>query len=115
MPRCRAGFGASLVSQFQRAGMTRAFETKLADFSGMTGRPAAQSPLAIGSIMHRAVIEVMEDGTEATAATAVAMVAGAIARPEQPQVFHVDHPFGFAIVDDVSGAILFQGRIADPR
>jgi serine protease inhibitor len=34
---------------------------------------------------------------------------------EQPQLFHVDHPFLFAIVDDASGAILFEGRIVDPR
>jgi serine protease inhibitor len=41
---------------------------------------------------------------------------GAVRRPsEEKQVFHVDHPFLFAIVDDASGAVLFQGRIADPR
>ena len=71
LPRFKASFGASLVPQFQQAGMKLAFEGKLADFSGMTGRPAAQARLAIGSIMHRAVVEVMEDGTEAAAATAV--------------------------------------------
>jgi serpin B len=114
VPRFKASFDASLVSQFQDAGMKRAFDLKLADFSGMTGRPAV--PLAIGTIKHRAVIEVTEDGTEAAAATAVSMVAGAARRPpEKPQVFHVDHPFLFAIVDDASGAILFQGRIDDPR
>ena len=65
--------------------------------------------------MHRAVIDVMEDGTEAAAATAVAMVAASIHRPEEPQPFHVDRPFLFAIVDEASGAVLFQGRIVDPR
>jgi serpin B len=116
LPRFKASFGASLVPHFQQAGMKLAFEPKLADFSGTTGRPVGQPPLAIGAIMHRAVIEVMEDGTEAAAATSVAVIAGAIAHPpEPPQVFHVDHPFLFAIVDDASGAILFQGRIADPR
>jgi serpin B len=66
--------------------------------------------------VRRAVIEVMEDGTEAAAATAIAMVAGSARRPpEETQLFHVDRPFLFAIIDDVSGAILFQGRILDPR
>jgi serpin B len=96
--------------------MSRAFEPKRADFSGMTGRPAAQVPVAIGSIVHRAVIDVMEDGTEAAAATAISVVAAAAQRPpEEKQVFHVDHPFWFAIVEDNSGAVLFQGRIVDPR
>jgi serine protease inhibitor len=35
--------------------------------------------------------------------------------PEEKQVFHVDHPFLFAIIDETSGAVLFQGRIVDPR
>jgi serpin B len=114
VPRFKASFDASLVSQFQEAGMKRAFDPKLADFSGMTGRPAVQ--LAIGTIKHRAVIEVTEDGTEAAAATAVSIVAGAARRPpEKPDVFHVDRPFLFAIVDEASGAMLFQGRILDPR
>jgi serpin B len=116
LPRFKASFDANLVGQFRAAGMMRAFDPKRADFSGMTGRPASQQQLAIGSIVHRAVIEVMEDGTEAAAATAVSIVAGAARRaPEEMQVFHVDRPFGFAILDDASGAILFQGRIVDPR
>ena len=116
LPRFKASFDADLVSAFRAAGMTRAFDLKQADFSGMTGRPPAQVPFAIGSIVHRAVIDVMEDGTEAAAATAIGILAGAVQRPpEEIQVFHVDHPFLFAIVDDASGAILFQGRIVDPR
>ena len=114
LPRFKASLNSNLVPQFQEAGMKRAFDVKLADFSGMTARPAVQ--LAIGSIVHRAVIEVMEEGTEAAAATAVSIVAGAVRRPpEEPQLFHVDHPFLFAILDDASGAILFQGRTVDPR
>jgi serpin B len=116
LPRFKASFDADLVPRFRAAGMTRAFDLKRADFSGMTGKPPTQAPLAIGAIVHRAVIEVMEDGTEAAAATAIAMVAAsARPQPQNKQVFHVDHPFLFAIVDDTSGAVLFQGRIVDPR
>jgi serpin B len=96
--------------------MARAFDPKRADFSGMTGRPAGQGAFAIGAIVHRAVIDVMEDGTEAAAATAISVVAASAQRPpEELQVFHVDRPFWFAIMDEASGAVLFQGRIADPR
>jgi serpin B len=116
LPRFKASFDADLVPRFRVAGMTRAFDLKRADFSGMTGRPPAQAPLAIGAIVHRAVIDVMEDGTEAAAATAITVVAAsARPQPQDKQVFHVDRPFLFAIVDDASGAILFQGRIVDPR
>jgi serpin B len=78
---------------------------------GLTNRwagTAASAGLAISILM--------EEGTEAAAATAVSIVAGAVQRPpEEPQLFHVDRPFLFAILDDASGAILFQGRIVDPR
>ena len=116
LPRFKAKFDADLVAPFSAAGMSRAFDPKRADFSGMTGRPAGQGAFAIGAIVHRAVIDVMEDGTEAAAATAISVVAASAQRPpEELQVFHVDRPFWFAIMDEASGAVLFQGRIADPR
>ncbi len=116
LPRFKANFNADLVAPLSAAGMSRAFDPKRADFSGMTGRPAGQGAFAIGAIVHRAVIDVMEDGTEAAAATAISVVAAAARRPpEELQVFHVDRPFWFAIMDEASGAVLFQGRIVDPR
>jgi leukocyte elastase inhibitor len=114
MPRFKTSFKADLVKLFQQAGMQRAFNPKDADFSGMTGRPPAEVPFAIGQIVHRAVIDVMEDGTEAAAATAITMLAGS-APARQPEVFRVDRPFLFYIVDDATGAIQFQGRVVDPR
>jgi serpin B len=114
LPRFKTSFKVDLVKPFQQAGIVRAFNLKEADFSGMTGRPPAEAPLAIGQIVHRAVIDVMEDGTEAAAATAVVMVATS-APPANPEVFRVDRPFLFYIVDDATGAVLFQGRIVDPR
>ena len=93
--------------------MRRAFDLRQADFSGMTARPPREAPLAINEVVHRAVIDVTEEGTEAAAATAITMMA-ASARPIA-EAFTVDRPFLFYIVDDASGAILFQGRISDPR
>jgi serpin B len=115
LPRFKANSDAALAPLFKAAGMNRAFDLKQADFSGITGRPPAEVPLAIGAIVHRAVMEVMEDGTEAAAATALVTVTASVRAPPPQQVFHVDRPFLFAIVDDTSGAILFQGRIIDPR
>ena len=109
VPRFKAEFKVELKSSFQQAGMTKAFSDEEADFSGMT-RPGSR--LVIGRVVHRAVIEVAEESTEAAAATAVEAVP-AKARIV-PEPFRVDRPFLFYIVDDSSGAILFQGRIADP-
>jgi serpin B len=114
LPRYHATFKSSLVDRFKSMGIRRAFDFNTADFSGMTGRPQPELPLAIGQIMHAAVIDVGEEGTEAAAATAATMVAKAIRSPPA-QMFRVDRPFLFAIVDETTGAVLFEGRIADPR
>jgi serpin B len=116
MPRFKAAFKAELVAPFRQAGMTLSFEDK-ADFSGMTGRPPPADGVRISQIVHRALIEVAEESTEAAAATAigVATVSAAPVRPEQPEVIRVDRPFLFYVIDDATGAVLFQGRITDPR
>jgi len=94
--------------------MHRAFDANVADFSGMTGKPQAELPLAIDQIVHRAIIDVAKEGTEAAAATGGTVAATAM-RPRPAETFRVDRPFLFAIVDNETGAILFEGRIVDPR
>jgi leukocyte elastase inhibitor len=113
LPRFKTSFRASLGKLFQGAGMRRAFDPQLADFSGMTNRPAREAPLAINDVIHRAIIEVTEEGTEAAAATAITMMTTSM--PSKVEPFVVDRPFLFYIADDATGAILFQGRISDPR
>jgi hypothetical protein len=65
--------------------------------------------LYIGDVVHRAVIDESEEGTEAAAATGVGFRIVSV-----PINFEVTRPFLFYIVDDATGAILFQGRIVDP-
>jgi serpin B len=116
LPRFKVTFRADLVKLFRQAGMVRAFDAEQADFSGITGRPPAEAPFAIGEIEHRAVIDVMEDGTEAAAATAITFqFTGGTRWGGRPEVFRVDRPFLFYVVDDATDAVLFQGRIVDPR
>jgi serpin B len=114
LPRFKAEYRADLVAPFEQVGLHKAFDANNADFSGMTGRPAAAGRLHLDQIVHRAVIEVAEESTEAAAATAVGVRSMAIPAPTATS-FRVDHPFLFYLVDDTTGAILFQGRIADPR
>jgi serpin B len=83
-----------------------------ADFSGMT----TDRRLAISAVVHKAFADVNEEGTEAAAATAVAMLRMSVRVPNKPPVvFRADHPFLFLIRDVRSGSILFMGRVANPK
>ena len=99
-----------LSSVLPQMGMTDAFDSTKADFSGIT----KTEPLFIGAVLHKAFVAVDEKGTEAAAATVVLMRAGSAPRPEDPVNFVVDHPFLFLIRHPASGAVLFLGRVDDP-
>ncbi|NLX12483.1 MAG: serpin family protein [Phycisphaerales bacterium] len=99
----------SLGDVLQAMGMPLAF-SGAADFSGMTGN----KDLFIAAVIHKAFVEVNEEGTEAAAATAVNMVRSAMIVKPDP-VFRADHPFVFMIRDAHSGAILFVGRVMNPK
>ena len=71
--------------------------------------------LYIGLVIHKAYIDVYEEGTEAAAATGVAMQATAVMEPPQAKIFNADHPFMFAIVHNDTGSILFMGKVNDPN
>lgn len=89
-------------------GMTTAFDATRADYSGM-----ADEPLVLSEAFHRAYIAVDEVGTVAAAATAIAMIPGGM--PPRPVEFVADRPFLFVIREVASGAIVFIGRLTDPK
>lgn len=88
-------------------GMVDAFALPPADFSGISG----QKDLYITKVIHQAIIEVNEEGSEAAAATAVIM--GVKAVLHKP-VFKADRPFLFLIRHNETGSILFMGRVNNP-
>jgi len=88
-------------------GMTDAFSVPPADFSGLNGR----KDLYITAVVHKAVIDVNEEGSEAAAATAV--VIGTKMAPRK-NYFRADRPFIFLIRHNDTGAILFLGRVVRP-
>jgi serpin B len=108
LPRFRATSQFRLDKALQSLGMKDAF-SMTADFSGMDG----QKWLYIGAVLHKAFVEVNEEGSEAAAATAVEMRLKSA--PARLPVFNADHPFLFLIRDNPSGSILFIGRMANPR
>ena len=105
--RQRAGFG--LIPVLQQLGVQDAF-TSAADFSGITSAVR----LFISAVVHQAYIDVDEQGTEAAAATAVAMRPMALRRGPEPVRMIVDRPFLFAITDTATGLPLFLGQVTRP-
>jgi serpin B len=90
-------------------GMKRAFSGE-ADFSGISSAEA----LYISAVLHKAYVDVNEEGTEAAAATGVEMRPMAARRPQPVPVFRADHPFLFLIRDKREGSVLFMGRLMNP-
>ena len=111
LPRFRTTASFSLEPFLQSLGVAAAFDRHQADFSGIT----TAGELFISAAVHKAYIDVDEQGTEAAAATGVAISARmAVFQEPPPVVVTVDRPFLFAIIDTAAGLPLFLGRVADP-
>jgi serpin B len=91
-------------------GMGVAFSDS-ANFSGMT----SQEGLKIDQVVHKAFVDVNEEGTEAAAATAVIMAPTAAPVKVRRATFHADRPFVFLIRENRTGSILFMGRVTNPK
>lgn len=113
LPRFRTSARPDCLAALARLGVKAAFDWEAADFSRISNEPG----LAIGGVVHESKIDVNEQGTEAVAATYVALAAFGAGKPRLPTPipFKVDHPFLFLIRETRSGVILFMGRIVDPR
>jgi serpin B len=106
-----------LGDMLRKLGMSTAFDEPRgsADFDAMAPRHP-DDYLYISQVFHKTFIELDEKGTEAAAATAVAMMrATAIFEKPKPIELKADRPFLFAIQHADSGACLFLGRVTDPR
>jgi len=110
-PRFRLTEPLRLAEVLRGMGMALAFDAARADFSGMNGR----HDLSISEVVHKAFVDVNEKGTEAAAATGVVMARAAVMRRPKPVSFRADHPFVFLIRDRATGAVLFLGRLVEPK
>lgn len=105
LPKFKITSEFRLDKTLKSMGMTDAFSPE-ADFSGMTG----DTDLFISAVLHKAFVDVNEEGTEAAAATGVVMEMCV----SPVLFFRADHPFIFLIRDTRSGSILFLGRLMNP-
>jgi serine protease inhibitor len=105
IPKFKMEYGIKELNNVLKSlGMRDAFSDK-ADFSGMADN------IFISKVLHKAVIDVDEEGTKAAAATVVIMLESSM--PMDPLEFIADRPFMFLIADEEDGTILFMGKMAE--
>ena len=102
MPKFEMRYKKILNEDLIELGMPLAFAG--GDFSDIN------ADLGIDLVIHEAWLKISEEGTEAAAATGVAMGESA----SMPDYLYLDRPFFFAIEDNRSGSILFLGKMTDP-
>jgi serpin B len=111
LPKFKFSAEFELSPTLAKMGMPTAFTYPKADFSGMDGT----RELYIGFVIHQAYVDVHEKGTEAAAATAIGVKAGAAPVSFPKATFRADHPFVFLIRDRQTGSVLFMGRMMNPK
>ncbi|MEM1412106.1 MAG: serpin family protein, partial [Pseudomonadota bacterium] len=109
LPRFSLGATLSCKAGLEGLGLTLPFGQH-ADFSGVND--GIGDPILISKVTQLARIEVDEEGTVATAVTALEYIG--LSLPPEPIVFRADHPFLFALRKQSTGAIFFLGRLMDP-
>ena len=105
LPKFKLSTSIDMQDKLERLGIRDLFDQSKADLSGITGYRG----LSVGKAVHKAFINVDEEGTEASAATGI--VINFRASPDQ---FIVNRPFIYMIRHNPSGQVLFMGRVMDP-
>ena len=112
LPRFKLDEKLSLADELAEMGMSDLFVNGKADLSGMDGK----KKMFVSEVLHRAVVEVNEEGTEAAAVTAVVGIVPVSFSFDRPKVieFTANRPFIFFIQDKTTGSMLFLGRLVNP-
>jgi len=105
LPRFSLEEAVDMTALLQNLGIKSAFAS--ADFSRLSSHPTF-----ISKVLHKAVVKVNEEGTEAAAATAILMPRS-MAIHRDP-IVRADHPFIFFIWDRTSRTVLFLGQCVKP-
>ena len=109
MPKFKLEYEKTLNNPLQSLGMGIAFAPGGADFSRMADLESLGRNLYIGEVLHKSIVEVNEEGTEAAAVTSVG-----VRVTSAPPAFIADRPFFFAIRDNETKTVLFLGIVVDP-
>ncbi|XP_041468999.1 leukocyte elastase inhibitor A-like isoform X2 [Lytechinus variegatus] len=112
LPKFKLEAEFQLADTLKVMGMPDAFDKDRANFEGIAG----DKDLYISAVIHKAFVDVNEEGSEAAAATAVMVMLGCSmpAKPKKPILFRADHPFLFIIRHRLTKSVIFMGRMMDP-
>lgn len=110
LPRFKIEEKLDLKDVLHSMGMKSVFSVRHADLSGMDGT----NMLYASKVVHKAFVDVNEEGTEAAAATAVSVNIRSMPLPNETVDLRVDRPFLFYIREEETKAILFLGRTIKP-
>jgi serpin B len=115
LPKFKLSFESSVVTILKKLGLQLPFGDE-ADLSDMVEPDESRLPLVMSEVMHKAVIEVNEEGTEAAAVTMTSMRITCPRRPRKPPRvdFVADHPFAYFIVEEATGTVVFAGHVHHP-
>jgi len=108
LPKFKLDEKLGLAQMLAGMGMKDLFMEGVADLSGVDGT----RELFVSEVLHRAVVEVNEEGTEAAAATAIVM--DVLCLNIEEYEFRADRPFLFFIQHKATRSILFLGRLVKP-
>lgn len=111
LPSFKFEYSIDLNEALKALGMEIAFDSTSANFSGIHSIPPN---LYVDKIKHKTFVEVNEEGTEASAAASVEMIAKEY-MPENQFNMVVERPFFCTIQDNQTGTILFMGSVMEPQ
>uniref|UniRef100_T1IJM9 Serpin domain-containing protein n=1 Tax=Strigamia maritima TaxID=126957 RepID=T1IJM9_STRMM len=118
LPRFRLSSCYCLQDSLAALGLANLFHPGEADLGAMAASSSTgdnSHGMHIGGLLLKTYVDVNEEGSEASSAAALCVTTATIrAEPEFTQYFVADHPFLFMIRDNLSGLILFVGRLVSP-
>ncbi|XP_051229413.1 putative serpin-Z8 [Lolium perenne] len=125
LPKFKLTYMASIRGVLQDVGLRLPFDRLLANMTEIVGdEESGAMQLCVDEVVHKAVVEMNEEGSEAAAVTVESDEELGfslcddydVPRPEpEPTVdFVADHPFAFFIIEETSGTVVFAGHVIDP-
>ncbi|NXM32339.1 A1AT antiproteinase, partial [Oxyruncus cristatus] len=108
LPKFSVSGSYDVKSLFKKMGMTQVFSDQ-ADLSAV----AEETLLKVSKAIHKAMVDVRENGTEASAVTMLEITLLSRPFPPPPRI-NFNRPFLMIIIDKMTHSMLFLGKIVNP-